>query len=595
MLAIFLYVILFSFLSLWKLHNYLYDNLDLAIFNTTLFNLVSGNGFFNAIHPPSYLGDHFSPILYALTPIYYFFRLPQTLLIIQTIFLGAAAWPLYKLATKILSPNQSLIIAILWLLNPVLHNLNLFEFHDLTMAIFFLLWAFYFYYEKKFPLFIIFCVLSLLVREDVSLIIICFSIIAWLDKKDWRWKIIPIILGGGWFIVAQKIIALNALSGCYKFSNYYSWLGQASFPQVLSHLLSFGNLSLFLTLFFPLLFIPLGRPKYLLLMLAPLASYLLTTQGGSLLLIQTHYGGFLIWPIYIALIFSLRKNGQNNRSFILKYQNHLLFILLLASVYGALTYGSILPILSSKSPDLTSLNKLTNKIPATAGLATTYSPLSNLSSRPLIQLLPYAYASKGQFMLTDYALSDGIQYLLIDWQEMFVAKVHLLNRYGNTLQSKNMSSNLLNILNKFTVTDEAPGFSLYQRSQNSDLPATIKASSVNFDEVKIIDLSSQSAGDQEKLTVTFGLSPDIQSQYFLEIKKGTFEKKYSLGYDLFNLQSTDSQILTMDIVLPLNDLPTVLNLYSWQQGYVYLDSQKSLDLKLPDAKLIDSQTKAPGK
>lgn len=595
MIAIFLYVILFSFLSLWKLHNYLYDNLDLAIFNNTLFNLIAGRGFFNAIHPPSYLGDHFSPILYALTSIYYFFSQPQTLLIIQTIFLGAAAWPLYKLATKILSPNQSLIIAILWLLNPVLHNLNLYEFHDLTIAIFFLLWAFYFYYEKKFSLFIIFCLLGLLVREDVSLIIVCFSIIAWLDKKDWRWKIIPIILGSGWFIMAQKIISLNALSGSYKFSNYYNWLGQASFIQVLNHLLTFGNLSLFLALFFPLLFFPWRRPKYLLLMLAPLASYLLTAQGGSLLLIQTHYGGFLIWPIYIALIFSLQKHDQNNRSFIFKYQNHLLFILLLASTYGALTYGSILPIITSKSADLDSLNKLTAEIPTTAGLATTYSALSNLSSRQEIQLLPYAYAGKGQFILTDYPLSDEVQYLLIDWQEMFLAKVHLLNRYGNTLQSINMSNNLLNIINKFALKDEAPGFSLYQRGENMNLPATIKKSSINFAEVKIIDLTSQSASNLEKLTVTFGLSPNIQSQYFLEIKKGTFEKKYSLGYDLFNLQSSNSQILTMDIVLPLNDWPTALNLYSWQQGYIYLDNQKSLDLKLPDAKLIDSQTKEPGK
>jgi len=67
-LAILIYVILFTFLSLKKLDNYLYNLLDLAIFNQVFFNTLQGHWFDLTVNVNNYLADHFSPIIFLLLP-----------------------------------------------------------------------------------------------------------------------------------------------------------------------------------------------------------------------------------------------------------------------------------------------------------------------------------------------------------------------------------------------------------------------------------------------------------------------------------------------------------------------------------------------
>ena len=62
------YFAFFSFTSFWKYYNFFYNALDLAIINQIFYNSTLGNFFASSIHPPSYLGDHFSPILILLLP-----------------------------------------------------------------------------------------------------------------------------------------------------------------------------------------------------------------------------------------------------------------------------------------------------------------------------------------------------------------------------------------------------------------------------------------------------------------------------------------------------------------------------------------------
>src|SRR3989338_5825260 len=115
--AIGLYVVIFSIFSLWKYNNFLYNGLDLAIINQVFYNTAHGNAFASSIHPPSYLGDHVNPIILVLLPLYYLLASPKTLLILQTIFLALAAWPLYLIAKKVLNETWGLFFGLAWLLN----------------------------------------------------------------------------------------------------------------------------------------------------------------------------------------------------------------------------------------------------------------------------------------------------------------------------------------------------------------------------------------------------------------------------------------------------------------------------------------------
>ena len=95
---IFLYIIFFSIICILKYNNFLYNALDLSIINNVLYNTLHGNTLYSSIQGHSYLGDHFTPILFLILPVYAIYQSPITLLVLQTIFLGLAALPIYKIS-----------------------------------------------------------------------------------------------------------------------------------------------------------------------------------------------------------------------------------------------------------------------------------------------------------------------------------------------------------------------------------------------------------------------------------------------------------------------------------------------------------------
>jgi len=130
--------------------------MDLAIFNQVFYHSGQGNLFHFTIHPHSYLGDHFTPFLLALLPLYLLFQSPLTLLLLQTIIIALCTIPIYFLAKHNLNKTWALILPLLWLINPMAINMNFFEFHLLPFAMFLLLFTVYFYQKKNLQLFTLF-------------------------------------------------------------------------------------------------------------------------------------------------------------------------------------------------------------------------------------------------------------------------------------------------------------------------------------------------------------------------------------------------------------------------------------------------------
>ncbi|MFH1564695.1 MAG: DUF2079 domain-containing protein [bacterium] len=286
MAAILFYIIIFFGISCFKYNNFYYNSLDLAIFNQVFYNTSHGRLFQLSIHEPTYLGDHFAPIILFLAPLYSFYRSPIALLFLQTVILALSAWPIYLISKKIIGGKiYPLAMGAVWLINPLVQNANLFEFHLLPFAVFLFLWVFYFYLQKKWRMFFLFVFLSLLVREDVSLVIFMFGVLLaadWVvafkktkkqenkktrkqknseiaslirgvggfdglkenaenthsagsgqattrkhDYKELFFGIILCLISAVWLIISLKIISIYAPAGRYKFLFYYSWLGNS--------------------------------------------------------------------------------------------------------------------------------------------------------------------------------------------------------------------------------------------------------------------------------------------------------------------------------------------------------------------------------
>src|SRR5438445_13635142 len=153
--------------------------------------------------PHSYLADHFSPIYLLLVPFYAVFPRPQTLLVIQTLFLALGVWPLYLLARLKLEPGfQRLVWALAYFLFLPVAFINLFDFHELALVVLPLGFAIYFLEKGRPGLFLLSLLSTFLVKEELPLVGVGFGAYILLTKRDWK-------LGLG--VLAGSLVAFVAV------------------------------------------------------------------------------------------------------------------------------------------------------------------------------------------------------------------------------------------------------------------------------------------------------------------------------------------------------------------------------------------------
>lgn len=571
-LVIIAYIFLFSGFSLYKYLTYNYVGLDLAIYNQVFFNSSQGHFFGLTIHPHSYLGDHFELIIVFLLPFYFLFKNPITLLTLQTIILGVAAYPLFLIARQKLSRNISLFISVVYLTNVFIHNINTYEFHILPFAIPLLFLLFYFYQRQKFGLFMLILGPSLLVREDVSLVIFAFGFFALLEKKPLKWVIPPIILGLIWFILSIKMTALFSGYDQYKFIRYYGWLGQdmksivlavINHPKlVFQHIFSGANISFIVGLFLPFGFLPLLKPKYLLPAIIIILQIILLSSAGALAL-EIHYTSLIIPFLFIALIFAMEiilYHSNKNRAlvYLQKEKNIVLIILLLISIYSSLYIGPSYYLLKDffKYPAIKEERQLRNdfvkEIENGASVATGFNFIPKLSSRENLYSLHYQYLGKKQYSDSDYRIPENVDYLLFDVND-FIYYHYLYREYDE--KNTGGAKRLRDLIGKdFGLTNYIGKFLLYQKNISdavekpydiiNSLPAEAEKNDLKLkDTVALIGQEKENISDVKlnnhdyrifPLTLYWQSLKKIKSDYqmkvvFMKEGKNVYQQDYPLS------------------------------------------------------------------
>ena len=440
-----LYIIIFSAISVWKLSHFQYNALDLAIYNQVTYLTSHGQWFGLTIHPHSYLGDHIELTLLLLAPIYRLISHPLTLLFAQTLWLGLGALPLYGIARRKLPTNQALLISLLYLASPFIHNINTFEFHMLSLATPLLLWMFYNYTRQKFWPYLVSLILLVLTREDIALSVIFFSAIPLLEKKPLRWWLTPLLCGGIWFPIAIKLTQHFNAYGHYKFSVYYGWLGH-SLPEliqntilnpslVVSKVFSPDKIFFMLLIFLSFSLIPLLKPKYLIPTIPVLAAFLLTGGNTGEIVIQSHYTAQLVPWLLIACTYALPEIIKNRPQTwplkqkimrILHWEPMLsITVIIFIIIYSFFTlspvpYAAYVMTKNRLAPDpLTNIQtQLLRSIPKTASVVSSYNTIANLSGRAEIYSLHYIFQGKKQLSDEPYTIAAPIDYLYFDSNDM---------------------------------------------------------------------------------------------------------------------------------------------------------------------------------
>jgi uncharacterized membrane protein len=208
---------------------------DLGLHAQVFWNTSQGRLFASSVEVGNYLGDHVSPIILLLAPLYRLWPDPRTLLILQAIVLASGALPLAWLARRLLRASwpggahlPSLVVALIFLTYPALGFVNRFEFHEEVLVVPLLLAAFWWLETDRPVRMSSALLLALLCKEDIGLTIAAFGLFAAWRRPGRRWLGLAWSgVGLAWSIVALLVI-IPALRGAPSDTlARYAWLGSS--------------------------------------------------------------------------------------------------------------------------------------------------------------------------------------------------------------------------------------------------------------------------------------------------------------------------------------------------------------------------------
>jgi uncharacterized membrane protein len=345
-LLIAMYTVVFSYFTILKHNAFRSYAWDLGIYNQALWTTLNQGKLFYytpelyVIPSGNYFGQHFSPILFLVLPVYAVNPTPETLFVFQSFIIALGALPLYWFARDNL--NSKLIavgFSTTYLLYPLLHGANWFDFHVQSfLPLFFFSAMYYFRYEewKKYFMFII---LALSIAENVPLVVMFIGFYAlWVYRRILfttlkqkaltdRRVLIPLItitLAISWFLIARWIQSTffpidPKFSKFYRALDYWSVLGiqddpfMMPFHIILNPLKMFEALAydaylklLFIVLIFGPLFLRSFRSSILIITLAWLGPALLSNRQAYYL-IGTSYPLYFVPFVFLAAVDGTKK------------------------------------------------------------------------------------------------------------------------------------------------------------------------------------------------------------------------------------------------------------------------------------------------
>ena len=421
-LAIILFVAVFSFLSSGR-HSSLKSYLnDLGTYDQIVWNTLKGDFFGNSanmLSEKNYLGSHFSPILLVFVPFYAVFASPKWLLFLQALAVGTGSIPIYLFAReKLKSHTAGLIFLLSFLSYPILHNSILYDFHEVVFAIPFASFAFYFLEKKNNKCFILFAALLSLSQEHLPLLVFMMGLYACFIQKRWKLGIIVGAASLSYFFLVMTVIMpffsstgnSALISGNSVYPSRYAWLG-SSFSEIVKKIVShpFGilftilgpeRLKFFFALLLPVLSLGLFSAPFLIALPVIFINFL--SSNSMTYSIYFYHSAVIIPFIFFASVLTFKKwFGED-----VFMRRIFLSSIILVSIGSCVQYTT-LPLnpnyyLSDYRPDshARKINEIVKIVPAGASLSVQHNLGPHFSERKKIYRFPI------EMDKTDYIVLD---------------------------------------------------------------------------------------------------------------------------------------------------------------------------------------------
>jgi uncharacterized membrane protein len=308
-------------LSCLKYATYHSSLIDLGIFDQVVWNTAHGRLFWDTLDPfvqqnHVFLGQHFSPGIVVLEIPYLVAPSVYILLVIQTVALASGAVPIYCLAARRTGDERiAALLSISYLLYPSLAFANLFDFHEIALAVPFLAWAIERLDAGHHRAAIVLLCIALLFKEEVGLIVAAFGAYSFLGRKQRRLGLALFALGLFWTAGVVYWAVPHIRGGPYLFEGRYQGglLNNGSLNLgYLTRFLNGDKLGYLALLVGPLLALPL-LSGWAMLLLAPTIAYTLLSTYPLQYDFHYHYAVPLIPLLFACTVFGLCRIASRYR------------------------------------------------------------------------------------------------------------------------------------------------------------------------------------------------------------------------------------------------------------------------------------------
>ncbi|MGH3459527.1 DUF2079 domain-containing protein [Aeromicrobium sp.] len=194
-----------------------YDN---AIFEQAIRGYAQLNAPIVAIKGPGFnlLGDHFSPVIALVAPMYRLFPSAQTLLVVQAVLIAVSVYVVASLGLRRLGVWAGGGIALAYGLSFGLQSAVTADFHEVAFGVPLLALAGAAYVEGHYGRVVAWSLPLLLVKEDLGLTVALIGLVLWLAGERRRGTGLALAGGAGFLLVILVIIPSLNPDGVYAYT-----------------------------------------------------------------------------------------------------------------------------------------------------------------------------------------------------------------------------------------------------------------------------------------------------------------------------------------------------------------------------------------
>ena len=207
---------------------------DLGIFVNLFWNLTHGGGWQSGMLERHFFGEHFSPLLILIAPLYRVWPAPECLLAVQSAALALAAWPIYQLARARLGHGAGLVAMYAYFVYPPLLGVALHDFHEVALAVPLLGFAIWWLHQGRTLPVLLALAATVLCKEELALTAAAFGFYWTLARRDWKIGISLFVAGLAVFLLLAGAVLPAFRGEPLPFADRYSQFS-GGLGEILGH------------------------------------------------------------------------------------------------------------------------------------------------------------------------------------------------------------------------------------------------------------------------------------------------------------------------------------------------------------------------